>query len=260
MAQPGRGPLLPVIHHSTDGRQPVDGEGLVGLPNDHGRDGNGGGPPAVTPLLVHKVQIAMHAGHLVRGEAVSAVVICGDRKGKERDEGFSLPRPPQWGQLLPRSHLSLPHPHPTAHLTLGRLHEHLSHAYTCSVPDRVSSASGGEAERSTCLSLSRALTLAWGWARVGPGYRAALGPQLRIREATRWQCFSIRPFYMGRFVGLQTPALVAVAMAKVSESSVKRLRGQESQRSRRRQDWNCGPHLTFRASRISPLERQFLWR
>lgn len=73
--------LSPVIHDSTNRRQPVDSEGRVGLPNDHGWDRNGGGLSALTPLLIHKVQIAMHAGHLVRGEAVSAVIICGNKKG-----------------------------------------------------------------------------------------------------------------------------------------------------------------------------------
>lgn len=61
----------------------MDGQGCVGLPDDHGWDGNGGGLLALTPLLIHKVQIAMHSGHLVRGEAVSAVIICGDRKKEE---------------------------------------------------------------------------------------------------------------------------------------------------------------------------------
>lgn len=59
----------------------MDSEGLVGLPDDHGWDGNGGGLSALTPLLIYQVQIAMHPGHLVRGEAVSAVIICGDEKG-----------------------------------------------------------------------------------------------------------------------------------------------------------------------------------
>lgn len=53
----------------------------MGLPDDHRWDGNGGGLSALTPLLIYKVQIAVHSGHLVRGEAVSAVIICGDKKG-----------------------------------------------------------------------------------------------------------------------------------------------------------------------------------
>lgn len=61
----------------------MDGQGCVGLPDDHGWDGNGGGLSALSPLLIHKVQIAMHSGHLVRGEAVSAVIICRDRKKEE---------------------------------------------------------------------------------------------------------------------------------------------------------------------------------
>lgn len=66
----------------------MDSEGLVGLSNDHGRDGNRGGLSALTPLLIYKVQIAMHSGHLVRGEAVSAVVICKDTKGSTTDRHF----------------------------------------------------------------------------------------------------------------------------------------------------------------------------
>lgn len=64
----------------------MDSEGVVGLPNDHGWDGNRGGLSALTPLLIYKVQVAMHSGHLVRGEAVSAVVICGDRKNGNKRE------------------------------------------------------------------------------------------------------------------------------------------------------------------------------
>lgn len=85
-----RAPLSPVIYNSTNGRQPVDSEGLVGLPNDHGGDGNGGGLSAFTPLLINKVQIAVHSGHLVRGEAVSAVIICGDKKENTSNRGFDL--------------------------------------------------------------------------------------------------------------------------------------------------------------------------
>lgn len=100
-ARPGPVPFSPVIHDSTDRRQPVDREGLVGLPDDHGRDGNGGGLPAFTPLLVYKVQIAVHSGHLVRSEAVSAVVICGDRKENRGDGDFNLQNPPRQGSILP---------------------------------------------------------------------------------------------------------------------------------------------------------------
>lgn len=75
----------------------MDREGLGSLPDDHGRDGNGRGLPALTPLLVYKVQIAMHSGHLVRSEAVSAVIICGDRKGNRRDGDFNLQNPPRQG-------------------------------------------------------------------------------------------------------------------------------------------------------------------
>lgn len=78
----------------------MDGEGGVGLPDDHGWDGNGGGLPTLTPLLIHKIQIAVHPGHLVRGEAVGAVVICGDKKKKRsrRDKGLNLERAPRrWG-------------------------------------------------------------------------------------------------------------------------------------------------------------------
>lgn len=63
----------------------MDSEGFVGLPDDHGWDGNRGGLSALTPLLIYKVQVAMHPGHLVRSEAVSAVVICGDRKTGTRE-------------------------------------------------------------------------------------------------------------------------------------------------------------------------------
>lgn len=61
----------------------MDSEGLVGLPDNHGRDGNGCGLSAFTPLLVYEVQIAMHPSYLIRGEAVSALIICGDKKGCE---------------------------------------------------------------------------------------------------------------------------------------------------------------------------------
>lgn len=73
----------------------MDSEGQGGLPDDHGWDGNGGGLSALTPLLIYKVQIAVHSGHLVRGEAVSAVVICRDKKGNKRDGGFNLQCPPR---------------------------------------------------------------------------------------------------------------------------------------------------------------------
>lgn len=89
--------LSPVIHNPTNWRKPVDGEGCVGLPNDHGWEGNGGGLPILTPLLIYKIQIAMHPGHLVRGEAVGAVIICGDKKRNRRDKGLNLQRPPRRG-------------------------------------------------------------------------------------------------------------------------------------------------------------------
>lgn len=73
----------------------MDSEGLVGLPDDHGWDGNGGGLLALTPLLIYKVQIAVHSGHLVRGEVVSAVIVCGDKKGNRRDGGFHLQSAPR---------------------------------------------------------------------------------------------------------------------------------------------------------------------
>lgn len=59
----------------------MDSEGLVGLPNNYGWYGYGGGLLAFTPLLVYKIQVAMHPGHLIGGEVVSAIVICGDKKG-----------------------------------------------------------------------------------------------------------------------------------------------------------------------------------
>lgn len=71
---------LPIIHNSTDWRQPMDSKGLVGLPNNHGWYGYGGRFLAFTPLLVYEVQVAMHPGHLVRGEVVSALIICEDKK------------------------------------------------------------------------------------------------------------------------------------------------------------------------------------
>lgn len=61
----------------------MDSEGLVGLTNNHGRYGYGGGLLAFTPLLIYKIQVAMHPGHLIGGEVVSAIVICGDKKGFE---------------------------------------------------------------------------------------------------------------------------------------------------------------------------------
>ena len=81
----------------------MDSEGLWSLPDDHGGDGDGAGLLALAPLLIHKVQIAVHSGHLVGGEAVSAVIVCGDKKGNKRDGGFTLRRPPKWGSILPES-------------------------------------------------------------------------------------------------------------------------------------------------------------
>ena len=81
----------------------MDSEGLGSLPEDHGGDGDGGGLPALAPLLIHKVQIAVHSGHLVGGEAVSAGIICGDKKGNKRGGGFTLQSPPRRGQIWPES-------------------------------------------------------------------------------------------------------------------------------------------------------------
>lgn len=67
----------PLVDDTADGRQPVDAEGVPCLPGDHGGDGDGRRLLAVAPALVDQVQVAMHAGHLVGGEAVGAVVICG---------------------------------------------------------------------------------------------------------------------------------------------------------------------------------------
>lgn len=96
-ARPWQAPLSPVIHNPTNWRKPVDGEGRVGLPDDHRWDGNRGGLPALTPLLIHKIQIAMHPGHLVRGEAVGAVIICGDKKRNRRGKDINLQRAPRPG-------------------------------------------------------------------------------------------------------------------------------------------------------------------
>lgn len=74
-------PISPVITNSTNRRQPVDSEGLVGLPNNHWWDGYGGRLSGFTPLLIYEVQIAMHPGHLVWGEVVRAVIICREKKG-----------------------------------------------------------------------------------------------------------------------------------------------------------------------------------
>ena len=42
-SSPTASALSPVIHNSTNRRQPVDSEGLLSLPDDHGGDGDGGG-------------------------------------------------------------------------------------------------------------------------------------------------------------------------------------------------------------------------
>lgn len=75
----------------------MDSEGRVVLPNNHGWDRNGGGLSAFAPLLVYKVQIAMHPGHLVRGEAVGTLIICGD---KRRCEGRTCTRVSRQGKHL----------------------------------------------------------------------------------------------------------------------------------------------------------------
>lgn len=82
-SSPTASALSPVIHNSTNRRQPVDSEGLLSLPDDHGGDGDGGGLLALAPLLIYKVQIAVHSGHLVGGEVVSAVIVCGDKKREQ---------------------------------------------------------------------------------------------------------------------------------------------------------------------------------
>lgn len=69
----------PLVDDPADGRQPVDAERVLCLPGDHGRDGDGRRLLAVSPALVHQVQVAMHAGHLVGGEAVGALIVCGRR-------------------------------------------------------------------------------------------------------------------------------------------------------------------------------------
>lgn len=132
-AQPRQEPLSPVIHNSTNWRQPVDGEGCVCLPDDHGWDGNGGGLSALTPLLIYKVQIAMHSGHLVRREAVGAVIICGDKSRNRRVGAFNLPSAPRQGHIL----LFAPEP-PAPYTALVRLHKHLANGQMYSVPENIS--------------------------------------------------------------------------------------------------------------------------
>lgn len=72
---------------TTDGRQPVDAEGVLCLPGDHGRDRDGCGLLALAPALVYQVQVAMHSGHLVGGEGVGAIIIWGKRGGRDRSAG-----------------------------------------------------------------------------------------------------------------------------------------------------------------------------
>lgn len=70
---------LPLVDDTTDGRQPVDAEGVLCLPRDHGRHRDGCRLLTLAPALVHQVQVAMHPGHLVGGEGVGTVVIWGKR-------------------------------------------------------------------------------------------------------------------------------------------------------------------------------------
>lgn len=130
-------------------------------------------------------------------------------------------------------------------------------------PECVSAEDGGEkAESSTCSSPSPGPYLGLGRGLGGPqGHRAALGPHCLFRKPQGGSVSAYGLFTQARTLwGCRhlTPALGTVALAKVSESSGKRLKGQESQRSRRRRDWNCGPHLTFGAGCISPLDTFFV--
>lgn len=88
---------LPLMNDTTDGRQPVDAEGVLRLPRDHGRDWDGSRLLALAPVLVHQVQVAMHPGHLVGGEGVGAVIIWGKRDqakgGRHWPEGHSNVHP-----------------------------------------------------------------------------------------------------------------------------------------------------------------------
>ena len=81
--QPSQQQLSPLVDHTADGGQPVDAEGVVRLPRDHGWDGDGRGLLALAPALVHQVQVAMHPGHLVGGEGVGAVIVW-ERRGTYR--------------------------------------------------------------------------------------------------------------------------------------------------------------------------------
>lgn len=76
--------LSPLMDDTADGRQPVDAEGVLSLPRDHGWDWDGRRLLALAPALVHQVQVAMHPGHLVGGEGVGAVIIWGN---SGQDEG-----------------------------------------------------------------------------------------------------------------------------------------------------------------------------
>lgn len=76
--------LSPLVDDTADGRQPVDAEGVLSLPRDHGWDWDGRRLLALAPALVHQVQVAMHPGHLVGGEGVGAVIIWGN---SGQDEG-----------------------------------------------------------------------------------------------------------------------------------------------------------------------------
>jgi hypothetical protein len=97
----------------------MDSKGLVGLPNNHGWYGYGGRFLAFTPLLVYEVQVAMHPGHLVRGEVVSALIICEDKKKKKDVEAVTCTS----AQMQDRSHCALAIPS-TLHLTFNRLRNH----------------------------------------------------------------------------------------------------------------------------------------
>lgn len=107
----------------------------MGLPDDHRWDGNRGGLPTLTPLLIHKIQIAMHPGHLVRGEAVGAVIICGDKKGTGEVKVLTCKEHHGRGEVCLAHALS--HEHPAQCLTLTAFHQDLSNDYMYSSPESI---------------------------------------------------------------------------------------------------------------------------
>lgn len=185
----------PLMEDTADGGQPVDAEGVLSLPSDHGGDRDGRWLPAVAPALVHQVQVAVHAGHLVGGEAVGAVIVWGqERPGRGLGHGNARPLllvklfrgllgragrhqraeavlPGLSGEVCPQSHkMALPQ---RLQVPAPARHRHLGSATARTAPQE------GQQGRGTAPPAS--LLLAWQEKRQPPA--ACLGNQAkRVQE------------------------------------------------------------------------------